>query len=325
MSSLHRVFGQQKAKAFLKNAFACHHIAGAYLFSGAQGLGKISLAVNFAQAVLCQEGQPPFEECHCEVCRKVAAGIHPDVKIFAEDETERSIKIELIRNLQSEIMLRPLEGAKKVFILKNAERMTEEAANAFLKTLEEPPADTHIVLTCSDVFRLPVTIISRLMQVRLIPLEFAEVERILRDEFELTEGASFFAHLSQGSPGLAYKYYEEGYLEKRDEILSGLVQDEVVFFQGLAGRKPAEIEDVLSLSQLILHDAYLAQNGVESDCWANQDRTEDIEKIAGGCNSDALLELIKLIEDSRSGIRRNVNSKLMLLRLSAKTDMLIGC
>ena len=178
----HKLFGQERAVSFLKSSLKKKQIASSYLFSGREGLGKKLLARQFTQSLICEE-ENIFTPCNCVSCEKIASDIHPDVKWIGSDEGERFIKIEDIRRLQSWAMLRPLEARRKVFIINRAERLTEEAANAFLKTLEEPPPDTHIILLTDNSFRLSDTILSRLLEVRLSPLSFDRLCEILHSEF----------------------------------------------------------------------------------------------------------------------------------------------
>jgi len=160
MSCVPKLHGQQTAITFLEKAIIKGAISHAYLFSGPEGVGKKTLARQFAQSVNCERNEY-FSECSCVSCSKIAQDIHPDVKWVGLDGDARSIKINEVRELQSWVMLKPLEGRKKICIVNKAERFTEEAANAFLKTLEEPPQGAHIVLLGEHLFRLPSTILSR--------------------------------------------------------------------------------------------------------------------------------------------------------------------
>ena len=143
-------------------------IAHTYLFTGPEGDLKTGLVTDFSKSLNC-EREMIFEACECLSCRKIEKKIHPDVHWLGEDEKVRSIKIEEIRNLIREAFLKPFEGKWKVFILKGAERLTIEAANALLKTLEEPPEHSVFILLVENKAHLLETIQSRASDVRTPP------------------------------------------------------------------------------------------------------------------------------------------------------------
>lgn len=150
-----------------------NRISHAYIFSGDAHSGKNDLALAFASALNCHE-KKYFMECECNSCHKIQEKNHPDIHILGDDEDERSIKIEAIRESISKAALKPYEGKYKVFVLKDAERLTADASNAILKTLEEAPAHTVFVLLAETKSSLLETIQSRAFEIRLKPLEFQE-------------------------------------------------------------------------------------------------------------------------------------------------------
>jgi DNA polymerase III delta' subunit len=145
-------------------------IAHTYLFSGSKGDRRKELVLGFARALNCLE-QRIFEDCSCLSCRKITGGNHPDVRRYGEDEKSRSIKIEAVREMIHEASLKPYEGRWKVFLLEGAERLTLEAANALLKTLEEPPEHSVFFLLVENKAHLLETIQSRAFEIRIPPSE----------------------------------------------------------------------------------------------------------------------------------------------------------
>ena len=143
-------------------------IAHTYLFSGPSGEAKNGLALGFAKALLCPKGEF-FESCICPSCAKIERQNHPDVRWFGEEEKARSLKIELIREILHQASLKPYEGRWKVFILEGAERLTGEASNALLKTLEEPPGHSVFILLAENKAHLLETIQSRAFEIRALP------------------------------------------------------------------------------------------------------------------------------------------------------------
>ncbi|HEY1407660.1 MAG TPA: hypothetical protein VF434_01895, partial [Promineifilum sp.] len=173
------VIGHEWAVRLLSNAIIHDRVGHAYLFTGLEHIGKSTLARTFAQALNCEAGveQRPCGECRA--CRLTGSDRHPDVKIIEPDVNDRgvkSIKIDAVRQLQAELSLSSYEGRHKVAILRRFDTATLSAANAFLKTLEEPPGHVVLILTALDGDTLLPTIISRCRRVdlRQIPAELIE-------------------------------------------------------------------------------------------------------------------------------------------------------
>ncbi len=143
-------------------------IAHTYLFSGPEESAKRELAIRWAQALNC-EREKFLEACGCTSCRKISEGNHPDVRRLGGDEKSRSIRIEAVRELIHQASLKPFEGRWKVFIFEGAERLTPDAANALLKTFEEPPEESVFVLLVENKSHLLETIQSRAFEVRVPP------------------------------------------------------------------------------------------------------------------------------------------------------------
>src|SRR5258706_2202855 len=150
------IIGHAWAVDFLRRSIAGGHVAHAYLLSGPVGVGKALLALRLAQTLNCQTGGP--DPClSCRACKRIERGNHPDVRVAGmatqaaglkpdEAARQKDLKIDTVREWQGDISLRPYEGRRRVFILHDAEKLTEAAANAMLKTLEEPPLYATIVL-----------------------------------------------------------------------------------------------------------------------------------------------------------------------------------
>ena len=184
----------------LKRALENRTLAHAYLFSGDAGVGKKLTALALAASVNCADTGPDGACGRCPSCRKVAAQAHPDVHMLVPDGDE--IKIDQIRQIQSELSLKPFEGDKKVLIVDGAEQMNQAAANAFLKTLEEPPGDALLILIAAMPQRLLSTIRSRCQEIRFTPLPRRLLAQALVKRRGLPEeDAWLLAALSQGSMG----------------------------------------------------------------------------------------------------------------------------
>jgi DNA polymerase-3 subunit delta' len=166
-----RIEGQPRAVALLQRALGSGRLAHAWAFVGPAGSGRTTTALAFAQALLCPAGGCGA----CRTCALTAARQHPDLHVIVPTPPEtnprgaRAIRIGAIRELERRAALTPVQAARKVFVLDDAERMTGEAPEAFLKTLEEPPARTVLILILGRVRALPATVLSRCQIVRFQP------------------------------------------------------------------------------------------------------------------------------------------------------------
>ncbi len=190
------IVGQDLALTVLRRALSAG-AAHAYLFTGPSGVGKGEAAVEFAAALTCPDGG--CGECDC--CRRVREGIHPDVDVLSPEGT--FITVDQIREINREVALRPFEARVRVYVILEAESMNVPAANAFLRTLEEPPPHAHFVLVSSQPEELLDTIVSRCQRVPFRRTPAPLLGRHLSERFGLSEiDATAFARVAQGD--LAY-------------------------------------------------------------------------------------------------------------------------
>lgn len=203
------LLGNEQALSRLQNMVDCERIGHGYLFTGAEGTGKRTLARWFAKAILCTGEHPPCGEC--PACRKMERLSHPDYKEYVGENRARSFPVEVVRQIRQDCAVLPNEGKKKIYCLSNVQNMTTEGLNAFLKTLEEPPAHSVFLLLCPSATQLPETVRSRLVQIPLQPLSWEQVEQITAKALPETDSKlrRQAALLSDGSAGLAMKLVQE--------------------------------------------------------------------------------------------------------------------
>jgi DNA polymerase-3 subunit delta' len=250
-----KIIGQSKAVNILRNAIVSDKVAQAYIFHGGHGVGKLLTAFSFAKALNCLCDDVERRPCdECKSCAKIEQHNHPDVYLIfpipnydmdengviksnTEFEQYRkyidtkistpwqdygfdkvtAIRIEQIRALQRNVAMSRVEGRKKVFIFENFDALTIPAANSFLKTLEEPPADTHFILTVENLSKLMPTILSRCVAVEFYPISAEKIERYLLDVLE-TEPvkARLYSSLSNGDLSKAITLHYNENLETLD-------------------------------------------------------------------------------------------------------------
>lgn len=221
--SFTEIVGQEKAITFLKRVMAREKIPHAYLFTGIPGVGKTTTALALTQAINCHE-QIDGEGCgQCKSCRQVMHGNFPDLITIRPDG--QNIKIEQIRDLNRALAFKPVSGGYRVSIILEAEMMTDEAANSFLKTLEEPPPDNILILNVTEPLDLIPTIVSRCQKISFKPLPVHVIAEWLMEKESLDdEKALVLAKISEGSLGRTVQMIESGFFEKRQESLLRLLQ-----------------------------------------------------------------------------------------------------
>ncbi|MBP7864854.1 MAG: DNA polymerase III subunit delta' [Acidobacteria bacterium] len=197
--------GNKAVRLFLDHSLRRQALAHAFIFSGPEGIGKKKLALALAKAIHCRGGQEGLNSCGvCAPCRKIESGAHPDVQVITPET--KAFKIDQIRHIIQDIYFQPFEGPMRVFILDDADRMTEEAANCLLKTLEEPPEKSVLVLITTNIYALLPTIQSRGQVLKFLPIPSREIEHYLRVRHDVApEHALVAARLSQGSVGNALR------------------------------------------------------------------------------------------------------------------------
>jgi len=213
--------GHEHQREMLRRTIRRGRLSHAYLFVGPDGIGKQEFARRFAQALLCHNiGDDPLEPCgECSGCKPFLAGSHPDFLSIGCPPGKRELPISLLvgpderrgqEGLCHDLSLAPLPDSRKVAIVDGADTMNEASANAFLKTLEEPPARAVLLLIASNLDALLPTIKSRCQLVRFSPLSIDDVRELLieQDLVQSTEEAQFAASLSEGSLTVARQLLE---------------------------------------------------------------------------------------------------------------------
>jgi DNA polymerase-3 subunit delta' len=309
------LYGHHKTIAILKSAAANDRVAHAYLFYGMEGIGKRTAASVFARALNCEGKSAPCDACPS--CRKAQHRNHPDIVTVATEG--QFIKIGAVKELQEQMKFRPREGRRRVFIMPEADRMNAPAANALLKTLEEPSAGNILLLTTSRPHALPVTILSRCQHLRFTPLPREDVQRYLREKESLdNDAAGVLAASSGGSIGRALEMKRHDWLNVRNGIIEHLSEDDPadplkrLAFAGLFGTEREEILEGLEILRTCYRDAIVFRETRDAGRLVFQDRTALIRAVAGRLSGRALLSNLAAVEAAMGAIDQNVNKTLTL-------------
>ena len=303
------IIGHQQIIKQLQHAVDIDHIAGAYLFAGMSNVGKETVALYFSKSINCLDlVHRPCD--NCLACHKINTGNHPDFQIVRPDG--KQIKIDQIRQLQRQVVFQPIEGRRKLYIITEADRMNLEAANCLLKTLEEPPAKSVLILLTSHLDALLPTIRSRCQIISFQPLPVTELVEVLTDRFDVAvDHASSIATLSQGAVGKAFALIEDKGLTVMDQI-----PEVVTTTDRLSAFRIAEQlgEDLTQLDQLVTwyRDLLLVRQSTSFDLLTHRNYLESLQQIAGRYSRIHLQSAIKAIFETKRLIERNVNVTLAL-------------
>jgi DNA polymerase-3 subunit delta' len=326
------VLGQERAVTALARSLETGSVAHAYLIVGPPQVGKARLARDFARALNCSAEQRPCGICR--PCRLIEAGNHPDVETVTMgglcDESEhdhrkdgsKEIKICQIRRLERVVSLQPFEGSTRVIYIDPASAMNAYAADAFLKTLEEPPAEVVLLLIATGEDALPETIVSRCRRLALGPVALDLIRDALMRRGADPEQAELLARLSSGRIGWALACAADGgmlvergqRLERLDLLGRASLSERMAFAAELATRFARDRQDVyayLELWQGWWRDLLLIGEGCEQQV-RNSDRLESLRDLAPTLPPLAAVRALRALHDCRQQLEANANARLAL-------------
>ncbi|MEZ4459819.1 MAG: DNA polymerase III subunit delta' [bacterium] len=325
--------GQRRAQDVLERAIAADRMHHAYLFVGPLGVGKFSTALALATALNCLERPSDAFAAgcgRCSACRKIESRQHPDVHTVEPDG--QFIKIDQVRAVQKAASTRPYEGRFQVIIIDRAHQMGDEAANAILKTLEEPPVSMRFALITDQPNRLLDTIRSRCQVLRFGSLDPDEVTELLAEKARsLTPPpeAAFLpvaARFAEGSPGRAFALLESGVLERRVDVVRQML--------AINPAHPAQLLDVaeamqkdkqllfeyLDILKVFLRDVMLVKTLGDAHRCVNQDLPEQIQALANALTMDDVLGRLDVLDRASRLLERPISPQLiaedLLLKLA---------
>jgi DNA polymerase-3 subunit delta' len=328
------LIGNDRGKEALRRMLEARRVPGALLFAGEEGVGKRRFALELAKALNCRT-PVGVEACgHCPACvraeefefpssedkdahKKIIWSAHPDIGMAIS--YKRAILVDAMRDLEREANFRPYEGAARIFLIEEADKLNEASSNALLKTLEEPPATSHIILITSRPAALLPTIRSRCQTLRFSPLKPAEIEaHLLKTKKISREDARLLARVAAGSVGRALGTDLEEYREQRDEMLGVLnalvlTNDRVSLLRASEeitdAKRKDEYEPRLDVLETLIRDVWSLALQAAPERVVNEDIRPQLEKIAARVEGRRAARWITEIERHRERLDVNINRK----------------
>jgi len=316
------VIGHEKPIELLRRAIINDRVYHSYLFLGNEGIGKKWVALQFAKALNCLERKVERSDAcdQCLSCRKIEDQLHPDVLVIEPEG--QALKVDQVRQMQRDLVYRPYEGKRRICILTAADRMAPNMSNTLLKTLEEPPLHTMIILLANSSRAVLPTILSRCQQISFNPLPFSSLTRWLIEKKGLhEEEAHLLAALSEGSPGKALKLQEEIHQIQREDLLQGWLGTKALSFEEIEGwveSLPSNREDlvlVLEVAKTLLRDMVILKVVGDGTKLIHSDLGHEMEAFSSERSLSTLLNRLEKIHQTIlaiSPLRGNANTTLAL-------------
>jgi len=325
--SFNDIVGQERVIKILTKSLKENKVSSSYIFVGSEGTGKKLVAIEFSKAVNCLNLSKGSEACeNCQSCTEISKQFSPDLKII--EPIKNSIKIEQIREMRKEIGLKPFKNKKKIYIIDKAEKMTLEASNCLLKTIEEPPYYAIIILICSKIDSILPTIFSRCQILNFGLITSLKIKELLLNKVNNLEKekAEIISKLAQGSIGKAFKLaIDKEYFIRREEIVDylsaispGKYSDDVFVKVEKIVSEINRIEEVLEIVELWYRDILIIKNTGDQKYIANCDKLEVLDKKSQIYSQEILIDILDYLEQVEEYLIKNVNKRLILERLYIK-------
>lgn len=313
------ILGHEQIKEHFQKAIESHKVSHAYILTGEAGMGRKSLARAFALTLLCEKGKSePCMECHA--CKQVLSGNHPDL-IYVTHEKPASIGVDDIREqINDTVAVRPYSSYYKVYIVDEAEKMTQQAQNALLKTIEEPPSYAIIILLTTNQEAFLPTILSRCVQLKLKPLKDFVVKSYLTESMKIPEtDADVYAAFARGNLGKAITIASsEDFKEMHKEMLHLLkhikdmdISELIDYIQKLKDDH-MDIYECLDFMQMWYRDVLLYKVTKDINLLIFKDEYRTINEISKNSGYDGMERILVAIDKAKVRLDANVNTELVL-------------
>ena len=328
MAGFDSVVGNRQIKEHFEKAIQLNKISHGYILNGEDGMGKMELAKAFAQMVQCEgTGEKPCMVCHS--CKQFLSGNHPDI-IYVKHEKPGVIGVDDVRNgINGDIVIKPYSSPYKIYIVDEAEKMSVQAQNALLKTIEEPPSYAVIMLLTANAKGFLPTILSRCIVLNLKPISDEEMERYLRKQGVGEDRIHTVVKFSRGNVGKAMRMAQSDSfttmvgqimtLLKRADQMS--INELLEFVSILTGYK-LEIRDCLDFMQMWYRDVLMLKATNDLNLLLFKEEYGAIREIGNKKSYETIEKMIEAIDTAKRRLDANVNFELtmeiLLLALKEK-------
>lgn len=309
------ILGHKVPVRILRSMLKTGLLPHAFIFTGVEGIGKMTTAVSLIKALNCLKMEDDFCD-RCVSCQKIERRTHPDLVCIEPDKNV--IKIEQIRALQQETCFKPMEGKKKAVIIDQADKLNLHAANCLLKTLEEPPEDTVLILIAQNSVSILPTVLSRCQRICFSPLRVEEISQFLYKKGVETDRAKFLSYHAQGSIQRAVYLMESDFLSLRNEIAEILSHDlpanlDVVLNLALRLSEDGEgIPLFLEFLEVWYRDLLLIKEGLSDTSIYNRDIIAYLHLASKHETYDNILKKIKKVKWMQNNAGLNIDKQLGL-------------
>ncbi len=319
MAGFQSIVGQEQLKAHLQGALETHKVSHAYIINGEKSSGKEYIARIFAMALQCERGGiEPCNECHS--CKQALSKNQPDI-IYVSHEKPNTISVDDIRaQVNNDVAIKPYSSRYKVYIINEAEKMTPQAQNAILKTLEEPPEYAVILLLVSNVNSLLPTILSRCVLLNMKPVRDALVKKYLMEELQVPDyKAEVCVAFARGNVGKAKALASSEEFENVKNEALGLLkylQDmeipEIVTAVKKVGEFKLEVSDYLDILAIWYRDVLLFKATADVNGLVFREEIQAIRKVAGRSSYEGIDNVIRSLDKAKRRLDANVNFDLTM-------------
>ena len=329
MAKFKDIIGQEQLKEHLQNAISTNKVSHAYIINGERSSGKEFIARIFAMTQQCEKGGvDPCNECHS--CKQALSNNQPDI-IYISHEKPNTIGVEDIRTqINGDIDIKPYSSPRKIYIMNEGEKMTVQAQNALLKTLEEPPEYAVILILTTNVDELLPTILSRCVVLNMKPVTDAQVKEYLMEELGVPDyKANICVAFARGNIGKAKMLASSEEFEKVKEEAVTLVKyindmdiSEVVKAIKKISEYQFDVTDYLDILSVWYRDALLFKATKDANSLIFKNEIQYIRKVADRSTYEGIETIVKALQQAKRRLEANVNFDLTmeLLLLTIKEN-----
>ncbi len=324
------IVGQEQLREHLENAVRMNKVSHAYIINGERNAGKEFIARTFAMALQCEDRQDvePCQECHS--CKQAQSGNHPDI-IFVTHEKPGTIGVDDIRKqINGDVAIKPYSGPKKIYIVREGEKMTVQAQNALLKTLEEPPEYAVILILTDNVNALLPTILSRCVVLNMKPVKDARIKEYLMENMEIPDyKANICVAFARGNVGKARLLANSEEFDKvKEEALTLLKYigemelHEIVAAIRKINEYKFDVNDYMDILSIWYRDVLLFKATHDVNNLIFREEIQSIRKVADKSTYEGIERIIDALQKSKQRLNANVNFDLTmeLLLLTIKEN-----